>query len=343
MGPIDARVVDVDHHIAAGEPAIRRRVGDVGGAAQQVGGAVVEEFAAMSLLDQMHLGRPGQGNQRVGRHVHGDQGSERAALPGHLAHAEGFQAREGLGIGQRKHQPIAGLQGPTVDGPGQQLGLQLEGRMPGRHRGDVGIESQSLDRLVGALDQEGVHRQVRDHLQALFFETAAGLRVGLVGELDDVESRLRTGHQRLRQRQRFTRAGVDQGIAQHQGPRVGAQLVHRLGGVARAPRKFGILGSRTPAGLQRADRQALGRHMGRDGQRTTDGRGRVDGRRGQPGDRGGGIRGRRLYPAVQPQGTHRQGDGNNQASRRAHDENGVTEFSPWSARGGLPPPCAGFG
>ena len=343
MGPVDARVVDVHHDIAAGEPLVRGRVGDVGGAAEKVGGPVVEQLAAISLLDEVHLGRLGQGHQRIRRHIHRDERAKRAALTGHLTDSEGFEPREGLGIRQGEHEAITRIERTAIHHPGQQFRLQFEGRMPGGNRGHIGIEGQSLERLIGTLHQEGVDGQVRNHLQLLLLQPTTRLGVRLVGELHNVETRFRPGNQRLRQGQRIPRARVDERIAQHQRPRVGPQLVHRLGGVAGAPRKLRILRGGSLTGIQRADAQPLGGHMGRHGHGATQGRDGVGGRRSQPGGRRTKVHGRRLYPAVQPQGTHRQGDGNDQASRRAHDENGITAFSPWSARGGLPPPSAGFG
>ena len=343
MGPVDARVVDVHHDIAAGEPLVRGRVGEVGGAAQKVGGPVVEQLAAISLLDEVHLGRLGQGHQRIRRHIHRDECAERAALTGHLTDSEGFEPREGLGIRQGEHEAITRIERTAIHHPSQQLRLQLEGRMPWGNRGHIGIEGQSLERLVRTLHQEGIDGQVRNHLQLLLLQPTTRLGVRLVGELHNMETGFRPGNQRLRQGQRIPCAGIDERIAQHQRPRVGPQLVHRLGGVAGAPRELRILRGGTLTGIQRADAQPLGGHMGRHGHGATQGRDGVGGRRSQPGGRRTKVHGRRLYPAVQPQGTHRQGDGNDQASRRAHDENGITAFSPWSARGGLPPPSARFG
>ena len=345
VGPVDAGVVDIDHHVAAGEPPVRRRVGGIRGAAQQVSRAIIEQLATMGFFDEVHLGRLGQGNQRVRRHIDRDQRAERAALASNLADPERFQTREGVRIGDREHEAITRFERTTVDGTGQQFRFEFEGRMPGRHRGDVHVESQALNRLVGPLHQEGIDRQVRDDLQLLLFQSTPGPGIGLLGELNDVETRLRARHQRLGQRQRFARAGIDQGIAQHQRARIIAQLIQRLGGVASAPGEVDILGGRALAGGERAHGQPFGGSVRGDGQRTPEGRGHVGtgGRRGEPGGRGGRAHGWRLYPTVQPQGTHRQGDGDNQASRRAHDENGITAFNPWSARGGLRPPSAGFG
>ena len=138
--------------------------------------------------------------------------------------------------------------------------------MPGRDRSDVGVEGQALDRLVGTLHQEGIDRQVRDDVQLLLFQSTTGPRVGLLGELNNVETRFWARHQRLGQRQGFARASIYQGIAQHQGARIVPQLIHRLRGVAGAPRKFRILRCRALASSERANSQALGGHMGRDGQ-----------------------------------------------------------------------------
>ena len=345
VSPVDAGVIDIDHHVAAGQSPVRYRIGDIRGAPEQVGRAIIEQFAAVGLFDQMHLGRLSQREERVGRYIDRDQRAERAALTSDLADPERLQAREGIGIGQGEHQAIARLQRPTVDNLSEQFWFEFEGGMPRRDRSDIGVEGQALDRLVGTLHQEGIDRQVRDDLQLLLFQSATGLRVGLVGELDNVETGFWARHQRLGQRQRFARASIYQGIAQHQRARIVPQLIYRLGGVAGAPGKFSVLWRRLLAGIERANSQALGGHMGRDGHGATDGRGhgRADGRRGEPRSRRSGVHGGWLYPAVQPQGTHRQGDGNNQASKRAHDENGITAFSPWSAHGGLPPPSAGFG
>ena len=114
----------------------------------------------MGLLDEVHLGRLGQGNQRIGRHIDRDQRAERAALTSDLANPERFQTREGIGIGQGEHEAIARFQRKTVDGPGEQFRLEFEGRMPGRYRSDVGIQGQALNRLVGTLHQERIDRQV---------------------------------------------------------------------------------------------------------------------------------------------------------------------------------------
>ena len=345
VSPVDARVIDINHHVAASQPPIGHRIGDIRGAPEQVGRAIIEQFAAVGLFDQMHLGRLSQREERVGRHIDRDERAERAALTSDLADPERLQARECIRIAQREHESIARLQRPTVDNLSEQFWFEFEGGMPGRDRSDVGVEGQALDRLIGTLHQEGIDRQVRDDVQLLLFQSTTGPRIGLLSELNNVETRFWARHQRLGQRQRFARASIYQGIAQHQGARIVPQLIHRLRGVAGAPRKFRILRCRALASRERANPQALGGHMGRDGHGATEGRGhgRAGGRRGEPGGRGGGVHGGWLYPAVQPQGTHRQGDGNNQASKRAHDENGITAFSPWSAHGGLPPPSAGFG
>ena len=343
MGPIDARVVDVHHHVAAGEATVGGRVGDVGGAPQKEGRAVVEQFPAMGLLDEVHLGRPGQRHQGVGRHVHGHQGAEGAALADHLADPERLETRQGIGVGEREHQPVARVEGAAIDGTGQQFGFELEGRMPGRHRGDVGVEGQALHGIVGTLHEERIDGQVRDHVEVLLLQPAPGFRIGLVRELDDVEARFGARHQRFRQGQRFTGAGVDQGVAQHQRPGIGTELVDGLVGVAGAPGELGILRGRPATGGQGPDGQALGGDMRRDGQGPAEDRSRIGDGRGRRGGRPAGIHGRWPYPAVQPQGTHRQGDGDDQASGRAHDENGMTGFSPWSARDGPRPPGAGFG
>ena len=266
VSPVDARVIDIDHHVAAGQSPVGYRVGDIRGAPEQVGRAIIEQFAAVGLFDQMHLGRLSQREERVGRHIDRDQRAERAALTSDLADPERLQAREGIGIGQREHQAIARLQRPTVDNLSEQFWFEFEGGMPGRDRSDVGIQGQALDRFVGTLHQESIDRQVRDDVQLLLFQSTTGPRVGLLGELNNMETGFWARHQRLGQRQRFARASIYQSIAQHQRARIVPQLIHRLGGVAGAPGKFSVLWRRLLAGIERANSQALGGHMGRDGQ-----------------------------------------------------------------------------
>ena len=284
VSPVDARVIDIDHHVAAGQSPVGYRIGDIRGAPEQVGRAIIEQFAAVGLFDQVHLGRLSQREERVGRHIDRDERAERAALTSDLADPERLQAREGIGIGEGEHESIARLQRPTVDNLSEQFWFKFEGGMPGRDRSDVGVEGQALDRLVGTLHQEGIDRQVRDDVQLLLFQSTTGPRVGLLGELNNMETRFWARHQRLGQRQRFARASINQGIAQHQGARIVPQLIHRLGSVAGAPGKFSVLWRRLLAGIERANAQALGGHMGRDGHGATEGRGhgRAGGRRGEP-------------------------------------------------------------
>ena len=60
VSPVDARVIDINHHVAASETPIGHRISNIRGAPEQVGRAIIEQFAAVGLLDQMHLGRLSQ-------------------------------------------------------------------------------------------------------------------------------------------------------------------------------------------------------------------------------------------------------------------------------------------